>query len=198
MQKKHFIPLAIVGLISLSAWIYDYFSPKNAPVTAAPVYKTLKNSAAFQGARIPFDDVKCLGPMPDGKIEAAYFVGERKYTSPKGVPVREVLVAVQFSDPSGIYYSLEILGYRKGRCLHFASGQVPEDPRSLSQVFGPARAREIQLTWDKWRLKYIPNWHKTQQDYLDRSSPIPMLTDEDVWSLKQLGYKLPKKWKKIS
>lgn len=197
MNLKLLAYTSIFGAIATGLGFYFLLRSNNI-VSAKPIYKTLSQSVDSQKNRVPYTDMKCLDAFirgADGKVKAAYLIEEKKHTSPKGVPYRDLLVAVETVNPAGTEYSLAMVDYRKGGCSTYAVGQVPEDPRSLSQIFGSQRAKEIQLTWDKWRLKNISNWRKTQQNILNRK--IVLLTDEDVYSLKLLGYKLPKTWKQI-
>jgi hypothetical protein len=197
MNRNFLICASMSGTIVAGLGLYFLLRSNNF-VSAKPTYKTLSQAADFRSNRIPYTDIKCLAAFAEGAegpIKAAYLIEEKKHISPKGVPYRDLLVAVEVSEPGNTYYALAIVDYRKGNCSTYASGSAPEDPAALSRTFTPARAREIQVTWDKWRLKNIPNWRKTQQDYLNGKKVI--LTDEDVYSLKQLGYKLPKTWKQI-
>ncbi len=142
-----------------------------------------------------FTDVKCLAPLGEGDLRDAFIVRDLNKVNPKGVSYRDVWVALEIVDPVSVTYSMYAVDYRKGECSTYYTGDSGEVPNPISRVFGKKDGREAQLIWEKWKLKYVNGWRERMQKRLNR--PMPILSDEEVWALKQLGYKMPKKWQEI-
>jgi hypothetical protein len=143
-----------------------------------------------------FKDLKCLAPLGEGDLRAAFIVRDLNKVNPKGVSYRDVWVALEIVDPVSVTYSMYAVDYRKGECSTYYTGDSGEVPNPISRVFGKKDGQEAQLIWEKWKLKHVPGWRERMQKRLNR--PLPILSDEEVWALKQLGYKMPKQWKRAS
>jgi hypothetical protein len=142
-----------------------------------------------------FQDLDCLSPQPDGEVRDTFVLRKRNSISPKGVPVKDYLVALKVVTPHETFYDMQAVAYRNGVCRSYYSGFGDEVPHPLSRVFEIDQSREIQLIWERWKLENISGWREKMQKRLNR--PLPMLSDEEVWALKQLGYKMPKKWQEV-
>jgi hypothetical protein len=144
----------------------------------------------------PFTDFKCLATSDPSTIKEALILRDLKKVTPKGVPYRDVLVAVKHNPPYESIYTLQAVDYRKGECsTYYTTIGDEEESNPLSRVFTPEQSLEIELIWDKWRLKNVPNWKQTMQKYLNGLKV--QLAKEEYLSLKQLGFKMPKKWQEI-
>ena len=150
-----------------------------------------------QTNKIPFTDLKCLAPSDPATVKEAFILRDLRKTSPKGVPYRDVLVAVTHEPPYQTMYILEAVDYRKGECsTYYTTVGDEEESNPLGRVFTDEKsALETQLIWDKWRLKNVPRWRDKMQKYLNSSKV--QLAKEEYLSLKQLGFKMPKKWQEI-
>jgi hypothetical protein len=157
-----------------------------------PSYKSISSNVS---AHQKFERLDCLAPLGKGKITDTFVMREQDYISPKGVPTKDFLVALKIEDHGITTYSFQAVGFRRDTCLAYYTGPDDEVPNPLSRTLSKKNSREIQLLWEKWRLENIPGWRKTMQNYLSHRKPI--LSDEDVYALKQLGYKLPPKWEEI-
>ena len=152
--------------------------------------------AAKESSDRPFTDLKCLAPSEPATVKEAFILRDVHETSPKGVPYREVLVAVSHLPPYQTMYILQAVGYRLGKCsAYYTTVGDEEESNPLSRSFSPEHALEIQLIWDKWRVKNIPDWKSKTQKYLNGSKV--QLAKEEYLSLKQLGFSMPKKWEEV-
>ena len=144
----------------------------------------------------PFTDLKCLAHSETLTVKKAFILRDLKKTSPKGVPYRDVLVAVTHNSPYQTIYTLQAVDYSHGKCsTYYTTIGDEEESNPLNRSFSPQQSLEIQLIWDKWRLKNVPNWRSKMQKYL--SGLKVQLDKEEYLSLKQLGFKMPKKWEEI-
>lgn len=194
MKRKTLIFLSsIAAIICGSAF---FFSNKNPlPSTASePSYQSMSSSTSKQ--YLPFTDIKCIAASDKKMIREAFILQELHKTSPKGVPYRDILVAVKYFTDYKTFYALQLIDYRKGECdAYYTTIGDEEESNPLSRHFTAQQSLEIQLIWDKWRLANIPNWKSKMQRYLN--GPRVQLAKEEYLSLKQLGFKMPKKWEEI-
>ncbi|NJM75586.1 MAG: hypothetical protein HC852_07175 [Acaryochloridaceae cyanobacterium RU_4_10] len=130
-------------------------------------------------------------------VREAFILRDENHVNPKGVKYRDVLVVLKIVTHDEAVYALQAVDYRKGGCnAYYTSIEDGEESNPLSRVFTDENAAlETQLIWDKWRLANIPNWKNQMQKYLNR--PKVQLAKEEYLSLKQLGFKMPKKWQEI-
>ncbi len=184
--------LTVIDLGSLGLWLSNRYTPSKASV---PIYRSMTASMSTQENK-PFTDLKCIGVAGDPEFRGAFILRDTNHVNPKGVKYRDVLVAQKIVNQDGTFYGLKAVDYRKGECdVYYTSIEDGEESNPLSRVFSPQHALEIQLIWDKWRLANIPNWKAKMQKYLNR--PKVQLAKEEYLSLKQLGFKMPKKWEEV-
>lgn len=159
-----------------------------------PLYQSL-NANRVQKYK-QFTDLKCLATSDTSRIREALILRDTNHVNPKGVQYRDVLVAVKSVTQDGTFYTLHAVDYRKGECsTYYTTIGDEEESNPLNRSFSPEQSLEIQLIWDKWRLANIQNWRAKMQKYLNR--PRVQLAKEEYLSLKQLGFKMPKKWEEI-
>ena len=195
MKKKESI-IFLSFIIAFSCGFAFFFSNRNPLPSKAsePNYKSLNSSISKQNPL--FSDLKCIATSDRSNIREAYVLRELHKTSPKGVPYRDLLVAIKYIADYDIFYALQAIDYRKGLCRAYYTTIGDEEEFSpLSRKFSPEDALDAQLIWDKWRLKNIPDWKNKMQKRLDR--PKVQLAKEEYLSLKQLGFKMPQKWQEI-
>jgi hypothetical protein len=193
MKSKTLILFTCVAgvFLAVSFFIQNRYQSKSK--ASEVTYTTIHGKESIEP---PFTDFKCLAPSETLTVKKAFILRDLKKTSPKGVPYRDVLVAVTHNPPYQITYILEAVDYRKGECgAYYTTIGDEEESNPLSRVFSPQHALEIQLIWDKWRLKNIPGWKNRIQKRLNK--PKVQLAKEEYLSLKQLGFKMPKKWQEI-
>ena len=77
--------------------------------------------------------------------------------------------------------------------LYYVGSDIGVQP--LSARYSKEYARSLILTWYKWKLKNVPGERVRIQQYL--ASPNPKLADEEYWTFSQLGFKMPKVYKKV-
>jgi hypothetical protein len=155
-------------------------------------YKRMTSSTKGQKK---FDRLDCLAPLGQGRIVDTFVFRETSYVSPRGLPNKDYLVALKVEDHGVIKYSFQAVGVNKKYCSAYYTGPDDEVPNPLSRKFDKKTSREIQFLWEKWRLDNIPGWRETMQNYLSNRKPI--LSEEEVFSLRKLGFKMPKKWEEI-
>jgi hypothetical protein len=192
-KLKFILPLAAIALCSTGILIFS----RGGSTTKAsePNYRSIGAKIGPQKNK-PFTDTKCLAHSEFSLSREAFILRDTNHISPKGVPFRDVLVAVRSVAPHETYYTLQVIDYRKGECgAYFTTIGDEEESNPLSRLFPPKEAIEVQLLWDRWRLANIPNWRVKMQRMLDR--PKVQLAKEEYLSLKQLGFKMPKKWQEI-
>jgi hypothetical protein len=157
-------------------------------------YQSLSSIISKQNP--PFIDINCIATADKSSIREAYILRELHKTSPKGVPYRDLLVAIKYYADYDTFYALQAIDYRKGECSsYYTTVGDEEESNPLGRHFSAQKALEIQLIWDKWRLGNIPDWKNKMQKRLNR--PKVQLAKEEFLSLKQLGFKMPKKWEEV-
>jgi hypothetical protein len=193
MKRKILIVLssAVAVLLASAPFILNRYPLQSK--ASEPIYKSIYER---QSNNTSYKDLKCLATEDTSTIQEALILRDLKKISPKGVPYRDVLVAVKHVIHGEAIYTLHAVDYRKGECgSYYSTIGDEEESNPLSRVFSDQHALEIQLIWDKWRLENIPSWKSRMQKYLNR--PNVQLAKEEFMSLKQLGFKMPKKWKEI-
>lgn len=189
MKPKYIFGMA--GAIALVVAIPFLQQQFTTPSGASQPYKSM-----YGQEKKAFTDYKCLAASDKSKVKAE-LLKETKKVSPKGVPYKDVIIAVTHEHSEGNLYTFQIIDYRKGDCSLFYStitGQEDEIiPLSRYQNFDVAL--QNWLLWENWKLKNIPKYREQTQKYL--LSKTVRLTKEEYLSLKQLGFKMPKKWQEI-
>jgi hypothetical protein len=192
-KLKFILPLAAIGLFGTGILVFSRVM--DASKANEPSYRSIGTKISLPKNK-PFTDMKCLAHSEYPSDREAFLLRDTSHTSPKGVPFRDVLVAVKTVTPHDTYYTLQVIDYRKGECgAYFTTIGDEEESNPLGRLFPPDEAVEAQLLWDKWRLANIPNWRTDMQKMLNR--PKVQLAKEEYLSLKQLGFKMPKKWQEI-
>jgi hypothetical protein len=182
---------AVGVLLAISFFIQNKYPSKSK--ASEVTYTTMYGKKSHEP---PFTDLKCLAPTETLTVNKAFILRDLKKTSPKGVPYRDVLVAVTHNPPYQTTYILEAVDYRKGECsTYYTTVGDEEESNPLNRSFSPEQSLEIQLIWDKWRLKNVPGWRSKVQTYLNGSKV--QLAKEEYLSLKQLGFTMPKKWQEV-
>lgn len=190
-KLKFILPLAAIALCGTGI---SFFSRgTNTTKANEPSYRNIAAEPITRNE--PFTDLKCLAHS-EYPYEKAFILQSTNKTSPKGVPFRDVLVAAKTKTPYKTFYTLQALTYKRGECrTFFTTIGDEEESNPLSRLFPPDEAVEVQLLWDKWRLANIPNWRANMQKMLNQ--PRVQLAKEEYLSLKQLGFKMPKKWEEV-
>lgn len=194
MNRKTLIVLSSIALIICGSAFF--FSNKNhlSSTASEANYQSMISNTSKKYP--PFTDIKCIAASDKTMIREAFILQELHKTSPKGVPYRDLLVAVKYFTDYQTYYALQLIDYRKGECdAYYTTIGDEEESNPLSRHFTAQQSLEIQLIWDKWRLANIPNWKAKMQRMLDL--PKVQLAKEEYLSLKQLGFKMPKKWQEV-
>jgi hypothetical protein len=191
-KLKIILPITAIILCSIGAFL---ISRDTSPIKAAQIiYRTASLDASHEYKQ--FTDFKCLASSDNSTIKEALILRDEKHTSPKGVPYRDLLIAIKDVTQDGTFYTLQAIDYRKGECsTYYSTIGDEEESNPLSRVFTPQQSLEIQLLWDKWRLANVPNWKAKMQRMLNQ--PKVQLAKEEYLSLKQLGFRMPKKWQEI-
>jgi hypothetical protein len=193
MKRNKTVLLSAVA-IAITAASLLFCSRQIDSNASAPVYKSMMAKPNEKS----FTDLKCLSAVSKaiGKISSASIIREESHISPKGVPFRDVYVGIKISHPSGIIYSMQAISYRRGVCRSFITLYYDnEDYDPLHNNFDQKSAEDIQLLWSKWQLENIPGWREYQQKRLNISGVG--LAQEEFIAFQKLGFKMPKKWKKL-
>jgi hypothetical protein len=195
MKPKHKVILSSLAVFALCGAGLFLFNRESSSLKASePLYRT--QSSILSQKYKEFTDLKCLATSDISRIREAIVLRETSHINPKGTLSRTVFVVLKNVIQDGTFYTLHGLDYRNGECYDFYTTIGDEEESNpLSRVFSPKNALEIQLLWDKWRLANIPNWRAKTQKYLNR--PRVQLAKEEYLSLKQLGFKMPKKWEEV-
>jgi hypothetical protein len=190
-KLKFILPLVAIALCGTA--IFFFSRGTNTTKASELQYRIVSTKPSTKNE--PFTDLKCLAHSEYPYTEA-FILQSKNKTSPKGVPFRDVLVAVITKTPHETYYTLQALTYKRGECrTFFTTIGDEEESNPLGRLFPPDEAVEAQLLWDKWRLANVPNWRAIMQKMLNR--PKVQLAKEEYLSLKQLGFKMPPKWQEI-
>jgi hypothetical protein len=195
MKSKLKIIFSSLATLSLcSAGIFHFNRESSSLKASEPRYRTQGTNLSQKYKQ--FTDLKCLASADNSDVRETFILRDTNHINPKGVRYRDLLVVIKSVNQSGTFYTLQAIDYRKGGCdAYYSTIGDEEESNPLSRVFSPKHALEIQLIWDKWRLKNVPNWRAKMQKYLN--GPRVQLAKEEYLSLKQLGYKMPKKWQEV-
>jgi hypothetical protein len=187
---------SLAALALCGVGLFLFYRDTSSSKASEPFYRSmsaLNNSHENK----QFTDLKCLSMEDKSLVRGAFILRDANHINPKGVKYRDVLVALKIVTQYETVYALQAVDYRKGGCnSYYTSIEDGEESNPLSRVFTDEKAAlETQLIWDKWRLANVPNWKGKMQRILNR--PRVQLAKEEYLSLKQLGFKMPKKWEEI-
>ena len=193
MKTKVIISLlTVLALGTVGVWLS---SREKSSKASEPIYPNLISKNVTEENK-RFTDLACMGLADSPWFRDAFILQDTNHVSPKGVPYRDVLVAVKIVADEGTFYGLKAIDYRKGKCsVYYTSVEDGEESNPLNRTFSPQKSLKIQLIWDSWQLKNVPGWRNKMQKYLDKKRV--QLAKEEYLSLKQLGFKMPKKWQEI-
>lgn len=190
--KVIFSSLAALALCSAGLFLLN--RETSSLKASEPLYRSQGSNLSQKYKQ--FTDLKCLASADNSDVRETFILRDTNHVNPKGVRYRDLLVVIKSVNQEGTFYTLQAIDYRKGGCnAYYSTIGDEEESNPLSRVFSPKHALEIQLIWDRWRIENVPGWRAKTQKYLNGTRV--QLAKEEYLSLKELGFKMPKKWEEV-